>query len=369
MQSQQKKILIIDDSLANLQVIGKLLEKDNYQITFAESGKIALDLLKEGGIPDVILLDIMMPGMDGFTFKRKINADNELSKIPVIVISALKEQENKSIAFELGCVDYIVKPVYKTEVLNRINVQLKIIEQSKELSRINKELAQSNIDKDKIFSIISHDLRSSIGNIKNVFKFIIDGLIDPEVDKDLLIDAEITSRNTFNLLENLLYWAKSQQGQIINRPELVNVSRLVSSVVEMERGSMISKNIEFIESIDSNLFIWSDKVLFTIVIRNLLVNAIKFTNDGGRISIVSKKEHQFAKISVIDNGVGMDSESLEKLKLEESFTTKGTRNEKGTGLGLFLVKEFIVKCNGKFEVKSKLGVGSEFIVMLPIDKD
>jgi len=365
MDNAPDKILIIDDSVTNLQVIEKILEKDNYQIYTATSAMDALAILKTGNIPHLIILDLMMPEIDGFEFKRQLNANLVWKEIPVIVISALVEQNYKSQAFDLGCVDFMVKPFNKEEVATRVSLQLKLYEQRKSIEKVNSQLNDANKTRDKIFSIISHDLRTSVGNIRNVFQFMIDGLIDPEEDKDLIQDAEITSRNTYNLLDNLLYWAKSQQGQIVVTPELVNVSRIVSSISDMEKGSMINKNITFVDSINPNLFVWSDKILFTIIIRNLIANAIKFTKDGGRISAIASQMDKEIKISIVDNGIGIHEDNIKKLKENLVFTTIGTNNEKGTGLGLVLVKDCIDKCNGKFDVKSKLNVGSEFVIILP----
>ncbi|NPD46774.1 MULTISPECIES: hybrid sensor histidine kinase/response regulator [unclassified Lentimicrobium] len=369
MLEDKKKVLIVDDSITNLQVIGKMLEREQFQVIFVESGYEALNLLKENYMPDILLLDIMMPGMSGFDFKEQINKHEIWKTIPVIVISALYEQNDKSTAFELGCVDFMVKPIHKLEVLHRINVQLNAKEQQRQLNTINSELQEANKSRDKIFSIISHDLRTSIGNIKNVFRFILDGLIDPKEDFELLSDAEITARNTYNLLENLLFWAKSQQGQIIYRPELINLSRLISGIVEMERGSIVSKEIELVEAVPADFFVWSDKVLLSIVVRNLLANAVKFTDEKGKIIIQALPDVDKIKLSIIDNGVGMNEEQLNKIKGKETFTSMGTHNEKGTGLGLILVKDYVETCNGEFEVKSVLNEGSEFIVFLPIEED
>lgn len=369
MQEDKKKVLIVDDSITNLQVIGKMLEKEFFQVTFVESGFEALALLKDNYLPDVVLLDIMMPGMSGFDFKERIN-ENELWKaIPIIVISALYEQNDKSKAFELGCVDFMVKPIHKLEVLHRINVQLNTKKQQRKLNEINIELQEANKSRDKIFSIISHDLRTSIGNMKNVFRFILDGLIDPKEDFELLSDAEIASRNTYNLLENLLFWAKSQQGQIVVHPELINLSRLIAGIVEMERGSIVSKEIELIEAIPVDAFVWYDKVLLSIVIRNLLANAIKFTHEKGRITIQASEVDHKIKLSIIDNGVGMSENQLNKIRSKESFTSMGTHNEKGTGLGLILVKDYVETCNGRFEVSSVLNKGSEFSIYIPVEED
>jgi len=368
MIDSEKKILIIDDSITNLRVIEKMLEKDHIKVTFSYSGKEALDLLNSGYLPDLILLDIMMPGMNGFSFKRKINESEKLKDIPVIVISALQEQESKAIAFDLGCVDFMVKPINKQEVLHRIKVQFNFKQQQIRLNEINKQLEESNKTRDKIFSIISHDLRTSVGNIRNVFKFMIDGLIDPAEDKELILDAEISSRNTFNLLDNLLYWAKSQQGTLAYNPESVNLSRTLSTLLDMEKGSAVIKKLEIIESVPSDLFVWSDKVLLTISLKNLIANAIKFTPENGKISIIGQALDHKAKLSIIDTGSGISDSNLQLLKEGKSFTTSGTNNEKGTGLGLALVKDCMRICNGELKINSKLGSGSEFSLFLPIDE-
>jgi two-component system sensor histidine kinase/response regulator len=367
MSENEKKILIVDDSITNLRVIEKMLERDRMKVTFSYSGREALELLNNGYLPDLILLDIMMPGMNGFSFKRKLNETEKLKNIPVIVISALQEQESKSIAFDLGCVDFMVKPINKQEVLHRIKVQFNFKQQQIRLNEINKELEESNKTRDKIFSIISHDLRTSVGNIRNVFKFMIDGLIDPNEDKDLILDAEISSRNTFNLLDNLLYWAKSQQGTLAYNPESVSLSRTISTLLDMEKGSIVIKNLEIIESVPDDLFVWSDKVLLTISLKNLIANAIKFTPENGRISLIGQAIDGKVKLSIVDTGAGISEKNLQLIKDGKSFTTPGTNNEKGTGLGLALVKDCMRICNGKLEVKSKAGSGSEFSLYLPIE--
>lgn len=369
MSSKNYNVLIVDDSLTNLQVIASMLDKDKYRAIFAESGKAAINILENSEIPDVILLDIMMPEMDGFAFKRILNENDIWVHIPIIVVSALQEEGDKTIAFDLGCVDYMVKPINKAEVNSRINVQIQMKEQKEKLRKMNEDLIIANNTRDKIFSIISHDLRTSVGNIRNVFKFILDGLIEVDKDEDIIIDSEIASRNTFNLLENLLFWAKSQQGHIVYNPEMVNVSKVIHRVIDIEKGSIVNKKINCQNQVEDNLMLVTDKVLFTIMIRNLVANAIKFSNLGGEINIFSKKNNKNIVFNVSDNGVGISKENLENLQSKIMFTTTGTLNEKGTGLGLVLVNECVERCKGSFEIQSELGKGSQFSLLLPQDKN
>jgi len=366
MQKSKNKVLIIDDYISNLQIFGKILSRGAYKVETSESGFHAIELLEGGYVPDVILLDLMMPVMDGYTFKREINKNPLWSEIPVIIISALDEQVNKSEAFELGCVDFMVKPISKNELLHRVNVQVQYKDQKQELVNINERLIKANNYREKIFSVISHDLRSSIGNLKNVFQYILDGMIDLEEDKELIVDAEISSRNTYNLLENLLFWAKSQQGQIHFLQEEVNLLKEVSIIVDVENGSIINKKINLNIDIPSDIFVLVDGVLLTIILKNLIVNAIKFTKLLGQINITAKLNEQQVICCIEDDGIGLSKEQIEKIHNEISFTSLGTEHEKGTGLGLILVNEFVRQCGGELLIESYLGKGSKFCVVLPL---
>jgi signal transduction histidine kinase len=135
----------------------------------------------------------------------------------------------------------------------------------------------------------------------------------------------------------------------------------------MEKGSIVIKNLEIIESVPDDLFVWSDKVLLTISLKNLIANAIKFTPENGRISLIGQAIDGKVKLSIVDTGAGISEKNLQLIKDGKSFTTPGTNNEKGTGLGLALVKDCMRICNGKLEVKSKAGSGSEFSLYLPIE--
>ena len=365
MMDNKKLILIVDDSPNNQRIIGTILSDKNYQIAYASSGKEALDFINQQ-IPDIVLLDIMMPVMDGFQVKAKLNEDPIHREIPVIFITALEEPENKARGFELGGRDYLVKPINKLEVLARVKSQLLIQDQNTALLFANRELEKANQSRDKIFSVISHDLRTSVGNMRNVFRFILDGMVDPVEDRDIIFDAEITSRHTFNLLENLLYWAKSQQGNIKIHQELVDVEDAVTDVFDQEMGSAINKSIELLKDVEEGLQVFVDRITLNIILRNLLINAIKFTSEDGKVEIVAKKTSDSISISVIDNGMGMSTSDISKITQKtEAFSKKGTNHERGTGLGLIIVGEFLEMNGGRLEISSKIDQGSNFTVIFP----
>lgn len=361
----KRLILIVDDSPNNQRIIGTILSDKNYQIAYASSGQEALDFINQQ-IPDIVLLDIMMPMMDGFQVKAKLNEDAIHREIPVIFITALEEPENKARGFELGGRDYLVKPINKLEVLARVKSQLLIQDQNTALLHANNELEKANQSRDKIFSVISHDLRTSVGNMRNVFRFMLDGMVDPVEDRDIIFDAEITSRHTFNLLENLLYWAKSQQGNIKIHQELVDVEDSVTDVFDQEMGSAINKSINLSKDVEEGLQVFVDRITLNIILRNLLINAIKFTPEEGKVEIVAKKTSDSISISVIDNGMGMSASDIEKITQKtEAFSKKGTNHERGTGLGLVIVGEFLEMNGGRLEITSKIDHGSNFTVNFP----
>lgn len=363
--NNKRLILIVDDSPNNQRIIRTILSNENYEIAEALSGKLALEFVNKR-IPDIILLDIMMPGMDGFEVKRILNESAFHKDIPVIFITALEEPENKARGFDLGGRDYLVKPINKVEVLARVKSQLLIQDQRTELLRINQELKKANETRDKIFSVISHDLRTSVGNMRNVFKFMLDGMVDPEADRDIIFDAEITSRHTFNLLENLLYWAKSQQGNLKIHQEMVDIEDAVNDVFDQEMGSAINKSIELIKDIEEGLELYVDRVTLNIILRNLLINAIKFTPENGKVEIKAKKDGDIISIIVKDNGMGMSKYDIDKIMHKtEAFSKKGTNHERGTGLGLVIVAEFLEMNKGEMSIQSTIDKGSEFILAFP----
>lgn len=363
--NEKQQILIVDDTPNNQRIIGSILCDKSYHLVYAASGKEALEIV-EKQIPDLIILDIMMPGMDGFEVKEKLNENPLFKDIPVIFVTALEEPENKVKGFELGGRDYLVKPINRLEVLARVRSQLLLKDQSKNLMEMNRKLQIANDTRDKIFSVISHDLRTSVGNMRNVFRFMLDGMVDPVADRDIIFDAEITSRHTFNLLENLLYWAKSQQGIIKIHQEMVNVADAVADVFDQEMGSAVNKNIELIKKIKPDLKLFVDRITLNIILRNLIINAIKFTSDQGKVEVLAKEEPDSIRIIVKDNGMGMSESEIAKiLHKTESFSKKGTNHEKGTGLGLVIVGEFMEMNKGRIEITSEIDKGSEFSVIFP----
>ncbi len=175
-----------------------------------------------------------------------------------------------------------------------------------------------------------------------------------------------SSQQGFALLTNLLEWSRSQTGKIVFEPEVINVKAVVDDVVSLMQFTATKKEISIQTNLPSDLFVYADKNMIKTVLRNLISNAIKFTYRGRSVKLTAHREDGTIAIAVIDNGIGMTEEVKQKLfRLEEECTTAGTEQEKGTGLGLALCREFMERNNGKITVDSRSGVGSTFTVFFP----
>lgn len=253
----------------------------------------------------------------------------------------------------------------------------KLLAEQNETIRLAKEELQTaynnihelNATKDKFFSIIAHDLRNPIGSFKMVVSLLYDSFTDLTTDekKEFIGLIKNSADNLHSLLENLLEWSRSQRGQIKFEPTDSDMFLIAENTIGILKTSADNKSIKLENNFEKLSVIFADRNLLTIVVRNLVSNAIKFTNVGGVVSIGgSKSSDGRYQIYVRDNGIGMGSATIEKLfKLEKNISSKGTANEDGTGLGLLLCKEFIEKHNGKIWVVSELNKGSVFYIELP----
>ncbi len=236
------------------------------------------------------------------------------------------------------------------------------------LQRYAEKLQISNNSKTKLFSIIAHDLRGPIGNLKTMMEIILENPDDYDWDsmKEILQSLKETSVSTYELLENLLLWTKSQLNIIEYRPEVYDLGEVVSDILPLFSESLKRKNITLVNQIPaSEVFVLIDLNMVKTILRNLIFNAIKFTPKNGKITLFYELKDDHVVIAVRDTGVGMTHEQMEKIFDENHFfSTYGTEKEKGTGLGLHLVSEFVQKNNGRIWVESEKGKGSTFYFTL-----
>ncbi|MBP0903380.1 ATP-binding protein [Mariniflexile gromovii] len=249
-----------------------------------------------------------------------------------------------------------------TQELEEKNLKIEL--QNKEFQEQTKHLENVNNVKDKLFSIVSHDLKDSLSSINGFIDLLRDGSLSKEEFDNLIPELSENANNASLLLFNLLNWSKSQMQSLEPKPSLFDVQEVFEEKVKLIENRMANKGIELI---DHSLrdFAYADKSMFEIVIQNLLANALKFCKKGDTITISNHISNGSCIVSIADTGTGISKQNLEKLFKNSSFTTVGTNNEKGTGLGLSICKELVELNNGKIWVESTLNVGSTFYVQLP----
>lgn len=235
------------------------------------------------------------------------------------------------------------------------------------LALSEKQLRISNSTKDRIFSIIAHDLRSPLASLISFQEAVrLDHLEEAHM-KGFLERYFKDVNKIYDMLENLLYWARTHMDEMQVRPKKCNISNIIDDNISFFSFTAEEKKIALHYDYPQNLPAFADADLINIVIRNLISNALKFTPSGGKIKIKGRMEGDFIEISVLDNGVGLNEEDMKKiLRPDQHFTTRGTRGEKGTGLGLMLCKEFVEKNGGAISVESEPGKGSTFRFTVPV---
>lgn len=346
-------------------VLGAMLRRINAELIEAQSGPEALEQI-EKNIPDLILLDIMMPKMDGLEVCTIIKNNPVYKDIAIIFISALDSTTDKIRGLEAGGVDYITKPFQKEEVLARVKTHLTIKFQQKALEEANQELRLANSTKDRLFSIIAHDLLGPVSNVSNVLKLLTEMEISPLEQKEFLLAASVTVKNTHSLLKNLLFWAKSQRNEIDYNPHNINASIVVIDNLQLLMSQIIEKQLSIDNQIPEAFQCYADENMLSTIIRNLISNAIKYTEPGGKITIGYENSPIEVTFWVEDTGIGIPEQHIPLIfDTFANFSTPGTNYEKGTGLGLILCKEFVETQGGKISVESTPGIGSRFKFTIP----
>jgi signal transduction histidine kinase len=357
--NQSSQILIVDDNPQNLKMLGSTLREKGYSPIFAKNGVQALKLL-ENKKPDLILLDLMKPDMNGFEVCQKIKQDATTKEIPVIFLTAQTDKEKVIKGFQLGAVDYVTKPFNIEELITRVKTHLK-------LKSTEDQLRQALTTKNKFFSIIAHDL----GNMFNGLIGLSDLLLGNQgsmaaADKDKFMSMILeNSKRVHDLLMNLLEWSRLQTGRLHPQPASLNLKFIVDDNIDLLSGQAKGKNIKIFYFLEKTE-VFADEHMLNTVIRNLLSNAIKFTPQNGKVEISSIEIGTKVEISIKDTGVGIGPANIDKLfRMEVSHSTLGTANELGTGLGLILCQEFVENNSGTIGVESEVGKGSRFYIRLP----
>lgn len=361
-QSNKPKplILVAEDVPRNLEIVCNILKKEDYRIAAAGNGRQVLEMVPLIQ-PDLILLDVMMPEMDGFEVCQRLKNCLATKDIPIIFLTAKTETVDIVKGFEIGAVDYVTKPFNGMELVSRVKTHL-------ELKFARERLKDLVAARDMFFSIIAHDLRNllqylllSADTLHNQYDS-----FDEERKRDYIRRFYNSSYQISGLLENLLAWAQSQRGMIEYYPEKIDIGALVAENIELVKENARKKGVKVCSVIEPGIFVFADRNMIRTVIRNLLANGLKFTSSGGEVNVSALPIDNWIEMVVSDTGIGMDAEEVAGLfRIERRQGKTGTANEKGSGLGLILCKEFVLENKGTIEATSEPGKGSQFRVKLP----
>lgn len=365
------KILIVDDVMSNVLLLKVLLTNEKFTIATASNGRQALEQVDKEN-PDLILLDVMMPDLSGFEVAQQLKANPATAEIPIIFLTALNSTADIVKGFQVGANDFISKPFNKEELIIRVTHQISLVAAKRLILSKTEELRRTIAGRDKLYSVIAHDLRSPMGSIKMVLNMLILNLPAEKIGDEmyeLLTMANQTTEDVFSLLDNLLKWTKSQIGKMNVVPQDVNLVEVVDGVIEIFNMVAGLKKITVRAEKPEKMFVTGDINMMKTVIRNLLSNALKFSREGSEVVLKMEEADGKAIVSVQDHGCGISEEGQKKLlHTDTHFSTFGTNNEEGSGLGLLLCQDFVLKNGGELWFISKEGEGSTFSFSIPLKK-
>lgn len=362
-------ILIVDDVISNVLLLKVLLGKEKYNILTASGGREAIEITVNQQ-PDLILLDVMMPEMTGFEVAAHLKNNSKTANIPIIFLTALNSTEDVVKGFQAGANDFITKPFNKEELLVRVNHQISLVAAKRLILEKTEELRRTIVGRDKLYSVIAHDLRSPLASIKMVLNMLVLTLSKETLGTEMYQMLEMANHSTedvFSLLDNLLKWTKSQVGKLNVVYMDFDINEVINGVIEIFSLVSASKNIKLVHTSNSPVMVHGDIDMLKTILRNLLSNALKFSYENSQILIDTSISDGMAVISVKDSGKGMSKEDQGRLlKTETHFSSYGTNNEEGSGLGLLLCQDFANKNGGRLWFDSEEGKGSTFYFSVPL---
>lgn len=359
---QPLELLLVEDNPGDARLFGLTLNE-------ADAGRFALThvrTLAEARTAlatrrfDIVMLDLSLPDSSGLeTVKEILSVDRTLA---VVVLTGTEDETTALQAVQLGAQDYLQKGDFTSRTL--VRAMLHAIERS----RMVQELEQLGRDKDKLLSIISHDLRSPFYSMVQVVKHLADNFdsLEPHTVRSHLGVIADSTEKLYALVENLLQWAGSQAGRIELHPSEFELGPLVESVLDVYREAAAQKRITVENLTGERLMVYADRNMIHTVLRNLVSNGIKFTGQNGTVTITAVETGGSVSVMVSDTGIGINPDRIEKLfQAENRAVMTGTAGEQGTGLGLMVCREFVRKNRGEISVASEEGRGTTFTFTLP----
>jgi two-component system, sensor histidine kinase and response regulator len=370
-KAQPGHVLIVDDIIDNLDMLADMLEAQGHEVRIAMSGREALESIKNQA-PDLILLDIQMPEMDGYEVCQRVKANGHSKDIPVIFLSALNETADIIKGFDVGGVDYVSKPFQFREVLARVESHMAVSQQRREIEilreRDNQQFeALANL-KNKFIHGTVHDLKNPLTGILLYSQLMRSSPPDNEEEIiKIAIGIEQSARKMQQLVTDILDLAQVQVGNQLNLIN-IHIQPILERVIKNMKVLAQDKNINLtLEVPDDEVKLVVHNSYFERIFDNLVSNAIKYTPEGGDIRLLMQTYDNYVEFIVEDNGLGIPEEDLSKL-FEAFYRVRkpSHRKENGSGLGLSVVAAIVDEHGGRIDVESIEGEGSRFIVTMPL---
>ena len=322
--------------------------------------------------PSLILLYLMMPDISVVDTAVLLKKDDETKEIPIIFLTALNTPADLVHGFQVGANDFLTKPFNKEELVMRVMQQISLVAAKRIIEQQNAELRATLSNRDKMYSVIAHDLRSPMASIRMVLNLVVASVSQETVGPELfeLLDkANKESEEVHDLLDNLLKWTKSQTGRLSVVTQDLDLNDIIPGVVDIFEMIAQTKNIKLnLVHSDTPIIVRADNDMLKTVVRNFMSNAVKFSPEGSSIDIMMTTEGDFAKLSVRDHCVCIAPDRRGSI-FHRGETTHGTGGEEGSGLGLQLCQDFARKNGGDCTVESVEGEGSTFSVLIPLKKE
>ncbi len=394
--SERGTILIVDDTLQNLQLIGEILESNGYNVVFATGGRQALESLKTEDV-DLILLDVLMPEMNGFEVCKVLKSAPHTKEIPIIFLTIYTDIEGILQAFEIGAVDYITKPVHQAELLARVITHVSLYRAQRRLEEQNKRLVELNTEKNEFLSMVTHGLKNPLTSIRLGAEIVGMALSKTPMHLEKATDnakrIEMLADRMLQIVQNCLEADAIEQGRIFFSPTTFDLRGLCSPILDRYKLQAEAKTItlHFHEHAEE-CPVFADRDAVQEVVENLLSNAIKYSPTGKSVWVsVSVSEmlprhsssavtttsdvttdgsldnsKQWSLITVRDEGLGIGKEDMKRMfEKYARLTAQPTGGEHSTGLGLSIVKKLVDSMNGRIWCESEVGKGTTFVVELP----
>ncbi|OHB56816.1 MAG: hypothetical protein A2Y07_06795 [Planctomycetes bacterium GWF2_50_10] len=350
------RILAVDDNPTNLEILEELLS-EKYDLKTAATGQVALELCADY-VPDIVLLDVMMPGIDGFEVCRQIRANRALRFIKILMISAKGRITERIKGYEAGADDYIVKPFEEEELLAKLQVYLRL-KSVQELDQIKSEFTMT----------VTHELRTPMTIVNNVLSNVLAnvyGDINPRVQQELLT-AQASITRLGSIVANFFDISRFEAGQMTLKNACFDIEPVIFKVVKVLSPKASARNIKInVHHIQKHLQIYADQEMVSKILKHLIENAVKFINVGGRIDVEVIDNVDEIQFEIKDDGPGIEPGSIEKIFDRFVQVQKHIGpGQHGTGLGLSIVKKLIEMHDGRIWVESVVGKGSKFCFTLP----